>query len=326
VSSDPATLSIVCPAYNEEEVLPAFHRALGDVIDRLGSAYQTEVIYVDDGSRDCTLETLRVLAGADARVRYLSFSRNFGHQAALTAGLEAARGDVVITMDSDLQHPPSLIPAMLEQWRAGKDVVLTIRLDNDTGLIKRSTSRWFYALMRLLSDTEIRAAAADFRLMSRRAVDALLHMREAHRFLRGMVQWLGFPSAEIPFVVQPRAAGRSKYNLRRMLTLAADGAISFSRTPLRLVMVSGLLLSGLGLVGTAASLGYWLTRSGAEAGWAVVLGVLLLIGGGMLFALGIVGEYVGRIYEQVKARPLYVVKESGNLSAVKREPGPRAAA
>jgi glycosyltransferase involved in cell wall biosynthesis len=325
VSGDSPTLSIVCPAYNEEEVLPRFHRALGEVIDRLGNNYRTEVVYVDDGSRDGTLEVLRALAAADARVRYLAFSRNFGHQAALTAGLEAAWGDVVITMDSDLQHPPSLIPALLEQWQAGKDVVLTIRQDNDTGLIKRCTSRWFYALMRLLSDTEIRPAAADFRLMSRRAVDALLQMRESHRFLRGMVQWLGFPSAEIPFVVQPRAAGRSKYNLRRMLTLAADGAISFSRTPLRLVMVAGLLLGGLGLVGTASGIGYWLARSAVEAGWAVVLGALLLIGGGMLFALGIVGEYVGRIYEQVKARPLYVLKETGNLSAVKREP-PRAAA
>jgi dolichol-phosphate mannosyltransferase len=162
--------------------------------------------------------------------------------------------------------------------------------------------------------------------MSRRAVDALLQMREAHRFLRGMVQWLGFPSAEIPFVVQPRAAGSSKYNLRRMLALAADGAISFSRTPLRLVMFSGLLLSGLGLVGTVAGLGCWLARGAAEAGWAVVLSVLLLVGGSILFALGVVGEYVGRIYEQVKARPLYVVKETGNLPAVQQQPGPRAAA
>lgn len=326
MSANPPTLSLVCPAYNEEEVLPCFHRELSAVIDRLGQDYRIEVIYVDDGSRDGTLETLRKMAAADARVRYLSFSRNFGHQAALTAGLEAARGDVVITMDSDLQHPPALIPALLEQWRAGKDVVLTIRQDNDTGLVKRWTSRWFYVLMRLLSDTEIRAAAADFRLMSRRAVDALLQMREAHRFLRGMVQWLGFPSAEIPFVVQQRAAGRSKYNLKRMLALAADGAISFSRTPLRLVMLSGLLLSGLGVVGTASSLGCWLARGGADAGWTVVLGALLLIGGGILFALGVVGEYVGRIYEQVKGRPLYVVKEAGNLSAVGRDPGLRVAA
>jgi dolichol-phosphate mannosyltransferase len=326
VSADLPTLSIVCPAYNEQEVLPRFHRELVAVLDQLGGSYRTEVIYVDDGSRDRTLETLRALAGADARVRYASFSRNFGHQAALTAGLELAQGDVVITMDSDLQHPPALIPALLEQWRAGKDVVLTIRHDNESGLVKRHTSRWFYALMRLLSDTEIRAAAADFRLMSRRAVDALLQRREAHRFLRGMVQWLGFPAAEIPFLVQPRAAGRSKYSLRRMLTLAADGAISFSRTPLRLVMVTGLLASGLGLAATACGLGCWLARGAAEAGWVIVLGALLLIGGAILFSLGVVGEYVGRIYEQVKARPLYVLKETGNLPALKREPGPRVAA
>jgi dolichol-phosphate mannosyltransferase len=315
LESNPVILSIVCPAYNEEEVLPRFHGELTAVIERLGRSYRTEIIYVDDGSRDRTLDAMRRLAAQDRRVRYLSFSRNFGHQAALTAGMEAAVGDVVITMDSDLQHPPALIPELLEQWRAGNDVVLTIRGDGGTGLVKRCTSRWFYGVMGLLSQTEIRAAAADFRLMSRRAVDALLQMRETHRFLRGMVQWLGFPATEVPFEVQRRAAGRSKYSIRRMLAFAADGAISFSRTPLRLLLCLGLLLTGIGTIGTAIGLAGWLTKGGAEAGWSVVLGVVLLVGGGILFGLGVVGEYVGRIYEQVKGRPLYVTKEAGGSSA-----------
>jgi dolichol-phosphate mannosyltransferase len=322
-----ATLSVVCPAYNEEQVLPRFHRELGTVLDQLGSAYRIEVIYVDDGSRDHTLQVLRRLAGEDSRVRYLSLSRNFGHQAALTAGLEAAQGDVVITLDSDLQHPPTLIPTLLEHWQAGRDVVLTIRQDEDTGRAKRWTSQWFYGLMRLLSDTEIRSAAADFRLMSRRAVDALLQMREAHRFLRGMVQWLGFPSAEVSFKVQSRAAGRSKYNLRRMLNLAADGMLSFSRMPLRFLLGTGLVLGGLGAVGMALGVIGWLARGGADAAALTVLAAVFLVGGGILFAVGVVGEYVGRIYEQVKGRPLYVVKEVGRgASGVSQDRGRSAAA
>jgi dolichol-phosphate mannosyltransferase len=304
-------LSIVCPAFNEEEVLPHFHRELCIVLANLEADYEFEVIYVDDGSRDGTLAVLRELAARDTRVRYLSFSRNFGHQAALTAGLEVARGEAVITMDSDLQHPPELLPVLLEKWREGFEVVLTIRAeDRRLGLVKRYTSKFFYRVMRLLSDTDIRMAAADYRLMSRKAVDALLQLRETHRFLRGMVQWIGFPAAEVSFRPAGRRAGVSKYSLRRMLNLAGDGILSFSRVPLRAATFLGLVALGFGLLGSLYLAGCWLV--GGEqpgAGWGVLLATLHLLGGCILCALGLVGEYVGRIYEQVKGRPLYVLKE-----------------
>ena len=313
-------LSIVCPAYQEEAVLPLFHRELCVVLDRLTPAYDVEVLYVDDGSRDGTLNVLKDLARQDARVRYLTFSRNFGHQAALTAGLEHASGEVVITMDSDLQHPPALIPTLLEKWRAGFEVVVTIREDDpDLGYVKRLTSNLFYRAMRLLSDTEIRFAAADFRLQTRKAVDALVQLRETHRFLRGMVQWLGFPTAEVSFKPAQRRAGVSKYNLRRMFNFAADGIVSFSRLPLRLAIFFGLASMGGG-----ALFGLWtcLQLVGLAGGTSssFLLASLYMLGGCTLCSLGIVGEYVGRIYEQVKGRPIYVVKESSFVRVRNQSP------
>jgi dolichol-phosphate mannosyltransferase len=307
-------LSIVCPAYEEEEVLPLFHRELAAALDRLGDRFQVEILYVDDGSRDRTLEVIRELARGDARVRYLSFSRNFGHQAALTAGLEHAGGDAVLMLDSDLQHPPALIPDLVERWQAGADVVITVRGDDPAlGLFKRLSSKMFYRVMRWLSETEVRFAAADYRLMSRRALDALLQLRESHRFLRGMVQWLGFPTAEVPFQPALRQAGVSKYTVRRMTSFAADALLSFSRLPLRLALGLGLpaVLFGLGYGGyTAVRALLW--PASFEATWAFLLVSVYLVGGCILCGLGLVGEYVGRIYEQVKGRPLYVLKESSH--------------
>src|SRR4051794_21515991 len=200
MSSTRPKLSIVCPAYEEEEVLPRFHPELSAVLDRLGAEYEIEVLYVDDGSRDRTLEVLHRLAAQDARVRYLSLSRNFGHQAALTAGMEHAAGDVLITMDSDLQHPPAVIPQLLQRWREGHDVVVTLREQDPTlSWFKRVSSDCFYKVMRVLSDTELRSAAADFRLMTRPAAQALVRMPERHRFLRGMVSWLGYRTATVYF-------------------------------------------------------------------------------------------------------------------------------
>src|SRR5262249_23543218 len=214
-------ISVVCPAYQEEDVLPLFHRELTAVLQQIENSYDIEILYVDDGSRDGTLRVIRQLASQDKRVCYLSFSRNFGHQAALTAGLEHARGEAVIMMDSDLQHPPVLLPELLAKLKEGVDVVLTIRQDDpELGLFKRWSSKWFYRLMSWLSDTEIRMSAADYRLMSRRALDSLLELRETHRFLRGLVSWLGFPTAEISFVPKNRQAGVSKYTMRRMANLA----------------------------------------------------------------------------------------------------------
>jgi dolichol-phosphate mannosyltransferase len=305
-------VSIVCPAYEEEEVLPRFHAALRTALAPLEGYYEFEILYVDDGSRDRTLEVLHEMARQDPRVRFLSFSRNFGHQAALTAGLEHATGDAVISMDSDLQHPPELIPVLLEKWRQGHDVVVTLRQDDPRlGLVKRLTSRLFYGVMRWLSDTEVRVSASDFRLLSRKALDALLQLRESHRFLRGLVSWLGFPTATVPFAPATRAGGVSKYTLRKMLNFAVDGMLSFSRLPLRLALLLGA--ASLALAGIAAlwSLGEAiLSETPVDWGLRLVLLAVLGVGGCTLACLGIVGEYVGRVYEQVKGRPLYLLKDA----------------
>jgi dolichol-phosphate mannosyltransferase len=304
-------LSVVCPAFEEEEGLPYFHQELGRVLDSLGHEYDCEILYVDDGSKDGTLRVLRELAAKDTRVRYLSLSRNFGHQVALSAGLDHAGGDVVISMDADLQHPPALIPQLLAKWQEGYEVVLTIREeDKRLGLKKRLTSKLFYRLIRAMSDTDIRPAGSDFRLMSRKAVDALKQLRERNRFLRGMVQWLGLPTAEIAFQPDERKAGQSKYTLRRMLKLAGDGIISFSLAPLRLASLLGVASVGFSFLLSAilAVQSLWAPGSLAN-GWAWVLISMHFLGGLILLALGVVGEYVGRIYDQVKDRPLYVLKE-----------------
>jgi dolichol-phosphate mannosyltransferase len=269
-----------------------------------------EVLYVDDGSRDRTLAVIKELAEQDHRVRYLSLSRNFGHQAALSAGLEHARGDIVITMDSDLQHPPAVIPSLLEKWRAGHDVVLTIR-DEDPRLshFKRWTSRWFYRVIEVLSDTPMRSGASDFRLLSRRAVDHLVQLRETHRFLRGLVQWLGFPSAEVHFRPDMRLAGASKFTARSMANFALDAILSFSRVPLRLAFILGFMAVLLGLGHSLYLFSQLAFSRSVDLSWSLLYVSMHLLGGGILCTLGIVGEYVGRIYEQIKARPLYVLKE-----------------
>jgi dolichol-phosphate mannosyltransferase len=303
-------LSIICPAFEEEEVLPHFHAELCATLGPLKTEYDVEILYIDDGSRDGTLDYLRHLAAADPRIRYLSFSRNFGQQAALTAGMEHARGDAVITLDSDLQHPPNLIPTLLEQWSKGHDVVLTFREDDPRlNWFKRLSSRAFNLVMRGLSDTPVSSAASDYRLLSRKAVDALLRLHEKHRFLRGMVNWLGFRTTTVAFHPASRGAGATKYTLRRMTALAVDAMLSFSKLPLRLSFFLGALLAVCGaghamILLTAALFG------GSINSYQTVLIALFLIGGAILCALGIVGEYIGRIYEQVKARPLYLLKEA----------------
>jgi polyisoprenyl-phosphate glycosyltransferase len=303
-------LSVVCPAYEEEEVLPRFHAELCRVLAVLEREYEIEIVYVDDGSRDGTLAYLRTLAVADPRVRFLSLSRNFGHQAALTAGLEHATGDLIVSLDSDMQHPPELIPQLLEKWKEGYDIVLTLREDDPRlSYFKRLTSRAFYQAMRYLSDTEVRMAASDFRLMTRKAVEGLLQLHETHRFLRGMVNWLGFPTATVPFHPATRGGGVSKYTMRRMANFAIDALLSFSKVPLRLSLVAGVCFVVLGaLLGVVAALQTIFT-TGTFNG-ALVLTAVFMVGGCTLCSLGIVGEYVGRIYDQVKGRPLYVLKEA----------------
>jgi polyisoprenyl-phosphate glycosyltransferase len=304
-------LSVVSPAFDEEAVLPRFHAELSRTLAELSPEYEVEVLYVDDGSRDQTLAVLRQLAAVDSRVRYVSLSRNFGVQAAMTAGLDHASGDVIVTMDSDLQHPPSLIPELLEKYRQGHDIVLTLRQQDDyMSPLKRITSRTFYRAMRWLGDIDLRAEVSDYRLLSRRAVDALRQLHETHRFLRGMVSWLGYPTATVVFQVASRGAGVSKHDMRRLMNLAVDGMLSFSKLPLRLAGMLGVIFIALGLsyglVGCVLAL-----FLGLSPLWPVhlLLSALGVVGGAVLGSLGVVGEYVGRVYEQVKGRPLYLVKE-----------------
>jgi dolichol-phosphate mannosyltransferase len=303
-------LSIVCPAYQEGEVLPLFHQRLAPVVAELRREFTVEVIYVDDGSTDGTLAVLRELARREPHVHYLSLSRNFGHQAALSAGLEHATGDLIVSLDSDLQHPPEVIPRLIECWRQGHDVVLTERLDStDVGWFKRVSSRAFYRVLNRLSEAPIRPAAADFRLMSRPALDALLRLRESNRFLRGLVNWIGFRPGCVSFQAAPRAAGRSRYTLRRMLRLASDGLLSFSQAPLWLPAWLGVVAfaaAGIDLLAVAVRL-----LSGVPINWTgeATLLAILLVGGCTLVSLGIQGAYLGRVFEQVKQRPLYLVRE-----------------
>ena len=303
-------LCVVTPCYNEEEVIEKFYEALKPVLKSL-PGLSHRIIFVDDGSRDGTLERLNALGTRDPAVQVYALSRNFGHQIALTAGLDAARGDAVIMMDSDLQHPPTLIPDMIRLWREGHDVVSAVRRATEkSGLFKGFTSAAFYWLINFLSDTNIVRGAADFCLLSRQAHRALRRLPERHRFLRGMVSWVGFRRGFVFFEAPDRAAGRSKYTLFKMLQLAFNATFSFSVTPIRLATQLGLvtiLLSLLYLifVVTCFFLGWKLAP-----GWASIIFLVTFLGGVQLAFVGILGEYIARIFEEVKRRPLYVFKQT----------------
>jgi dolichol-phosphate mannosyltransferase len=303
-------LCVVCPCYNEQEVLPAFHRALKEALDsQTGLDYR--VLYVDDGSTDRTLATLNALADADRRVLVYSLSRNFGHQVALTAGLDAADCDAVICMDCDLQHPPKWIGEMVRLWREGNDVVSTVRkTTSDASWLKRSTSAGFYWLINRLSETPIVPGAADFFLLSRRAQQALNRMPERHRFLRGMVSWIGFRRVQLPFDAPARAAGQSKYTLWKMVRLGMDAVFSFSAAPMKVVGRAGLAIVGMSVLYLLYVLGRMVIVGDLVAGWASLIAVVSVLGGLQLLAIGVSGEYLARLYEEAKSRPLYFLKQS----------------
>jgi dolichol-phosphate mannosyltransferase len=307
-------VSIVIPAYNEARCLGELHHELRAVCDDL--PYRFEFVFVDDGSTDETESVLAGLLRQDERVRYLVMSRNFGHQGALTAGLACAAGDAVIMMDADLQHPPSAIPRLLECWRTGFDIVNTVRLDTaGSPAAKAFWSRSFYWVFRRLTGTPLEPGCADFRLMARQAVDALNALPERHRFIRGLVPWLGFRQTSVLFHAPKRFAGAPKYTFRHSLRLALEGITSFGFFPLRAVAI-------LGAATIAASCAYGLATLCSQWLWghAVSGAVWLLIGlhfygGCQLVALGIIGEYMGRTLEQVKGRPLYIVRSAHGFTA-----------
>jgi glycosyltransferase involved in cell wall biosynthesis len=289
------------------------------VLRALGEPF--EIVYVDDGSTDRSLEILRSLAATDAAVRGLRLSRNFGHQVALSAGLDLAAGQAVITLDADLQDPPALIPQLIARWRDGAEVVLARRGRRlGEGVIKRATSYLFYRLVRRLSGLPLPVDTGDFRLLDREVCLWLRDLPERHRYLRGLIGWAGFRQAEIVFDRQPRRAGRSKYPPVRMLRFALDGLTSFSVAPLRAAAGLGALVSAGGLAYLLYTLYRKLIAGATVEGWASVVCLLIIFNGMVLVFLGVLGEYVGRIYEEVKGRPLYMVRER---FGGRQEEGPR---
>jgi polyisoprenyl-phosphate glycosyltransferase len=309
---DAISLSIVIPVYNEVEVLPVLYHRLTRVMEGLGESY--EIIFVNDRSTDGSLALLRDLRAGDDRVKLLGLSRNFGHQSAITAGLDHSCGQAVVVMDADLQDPPEVIPQLVEQWRKGYDMVFAVREKrHGEGLFKRGTAALFYRLLRRLTSTQIPVDAGDFRLMNRKAVDTLQSMRERSRFIRGLAGWIGFRQTSVPYVRHVRHAGTTKYPLKKMVRFAFNGLISFSSVPLQLASYLGFIVSSISFVYMAYAVWLKLFTDRTILGWTSVMVAVLFLGGVQLLCLGIVGEYIGRIYEEVKQRPLYIVDEVDGL-------------
>jgi len=303
------SIDIVIPVFNEAGVVEQTYANLCAVIDSL--PYTNAIYYVNDGSTDATSESLAALAEKDKRIQVIELSRNFGHQAALTAGIDASRGDLVITMDCDGQHPPELIPEMVNLFKQGYDVIQGQRSDAVAmGTFKKWTSGGFYKILNLISGTRVLPGAADFRAMSRQAVDALKVMPEYHRFLRGMIVWMGYRSVILPYREPERVAGKSKYSLGKMIRLASDAIFSFSLMPLYIGLSAGFTFIILALVQMIYVLVLWLTHQTNRIvpGWSSLMAVLLIASGIIMILLGFIGVYVGYIFQEAKHRPIYLIR------------------
>jgi dolichol-phosphate mannosyltransferase len=300
-------ITVIIPAYNEEGNIKILYEKLVAVL-RNYSIY--EIIFVDDGSSDSTLSKIKEMVYADESVKYISFSRNFGHQNALRAGLDHAHGDCVISMDADSQHPPDLIPNMVSKWQEGYDIVLTTRSDIGTkSFLKRWSSKLFYWFMNKLSGLNVESGAADFRLLDKRVVQIIRNVDETNLFLRGFVNWVGFKRCFLDYVPNQRFSGTTKYSYKKMISLAVQGITSFSVAPLHFLALFGLIISIFsGLYGLYALFMYFFTDT-VTPGWTSVIASVLFIGGVQLIALGIVAEYVGKVFIEQKHRPNYIVKE-----------------
>jgi len=312
------SIDIIVPVYDEEQVVAEFHRGLMAVVTPLRREHDVRIYYVNDGSADQTGAELLKLAADDASVTILELSRNFGHQAALTAGLDRAEGDAVVTLDGDGQHPPELIAEMVALYRAGYDVVLTQRVGADLPAFKRWTSAAFYRVLSAIGNTPITVGSADYRLVSRPVLQALREMREYHRFLRGMVAWTGYRTVVLPYTERARLGGTPKYSLRRMARLAAEATFSFSLVPLRIALVVGLCFLVLAVAEAFYVLSFWLTGKQhlLVPGWSSLMFMLLIVGSALMIALGLVGIYVGYIFQEVKRRPIYLIRTVlGNTGA-----------
>jgi dolichol-phosphate mannosyltransferase len=308
------TVTVICPAYNEEDVIGAFYKELKAVLSGLSASYESTIIFVVDGAEDSTLDILKRIAESDASTQILSFSKNFGHQMALLAGIDHAHSDAVIMMDTDLQHPPSLLPALLRKFEEGYEVVYTIREDtSEIPWFKRASAKLFYRMLNLITQVPITENAADFRLISRRVATVFRnHIRERNQFMRGLFAWVGFRSAGVPFTVGKRGGGRSKYSLLSMVRFGINGLVAFSKRPLLAAAVLGFALAAFGFCFAAVTVIQYLFYSTLPSGWATLVSLLTIFSGTQLIFLGILGLYIGAIFDEVKGRPHYIIEEKIN--------------
>ncbi|SMC71569.1 glycosyltransferase family 2 protein [Papillibacter cinnamivorans] len=308
-----ALFSVVIPAYNEEEVIEESHKRLSAVMEQSGGDY--ELIFVNDGSADKTPELLREICSRDKHSKMVSFSRNFGHQTAITAGMEYATGEAVIVIDADLQDPPEVILQMIAKWKEGFDVVYGKRLKRKgETAFKKVTARLFYRTLNLLTDVKIPADVGDFRLIDRKVCNALKSLPERNRYVRGLVSWVGFKQTAVEYVREERFAGETKYPLRKMVKFASDGITSFSHKPLKISIYVGGFLSLFSFIYMIVVICQRLFGHSAISGWASSMAVSLFFNGVTLIMLGIIGEYIGRIYDEAKGRPLYIVGETAGFN------------
>lgn len=312
------TLTVISPAYNEEEVIEDFYNELTRVLVDLKHHYDYKILFVVDRSKDATFEILKSIAERDKSVQILLLSSRFGHQMSLLAGIDYSNSDVIIMLDSDLQHPPGLIPKMLMKYEQGYDIVYMIREDSkkEIGFLKRTTSKLFYKFINQISQIPINESAADFRLISHRVAEVFRNqIRERNQFLRGLFSWVGFRSVNIKFQVNKRRAGKSKYSISRMIQFGLEGVVSFSKKPLKAAVYVGLSFAILSFVFAFISLIQYFVYASLPSGWTTIVMLISVSSGVQLIFLGIVGEYLGAIFDEVKARPHYIVEEKVNLEA-----------
>jgi dolichol-phosphate mannosyltransferase len=305
-------VSVVVPLYNEQEVIGESYRRLKAAMDGTGESY--ELIFVNDGSRDQTWEMACALAKEDPLLRLIGFSRNFGHQTAITAGMDAACGDAVVVIDADLQDPPEVIPKMIEKWREGYQVVYGLRTKRKgENIFKKATAKLFYRSLNALTDVHMPVDAGDFRLIDRAVCNALKQLPERNRYVRGLVSWVGFRQTAVEFDRAERFAGTTKYPLHKMLALAGDALTSFSYKPLKLSIFIGILVSLFSFIYGVVIICQWFFTDALVSGWATLACLTLFFNGIILMMMGIIGQYIGRIYDETKGRPLYIVAEKVNF-------------
>lgn len=303
-------ISIVIPCYNEEEVINETYSRLSDVMKSI-EKYQYELVFVNDGSRDQTLTKLKAISEKDGNVRILSFSRNFGHQVAVTAGIDHAEGNAVVLIDADLQDPPELILEFIEQWEKGYEVVYAVRRKREGETwFKKMTANLFYRTLRNMTDINIPLDTGDFRLMDRKVTDVLKSIKEHHRFIRGLVSWVGFKQIGVEYDRHERFAGETKYPLSKMIKFSLDAITSFSFVPLKIASYLGVISATMGLLGIPVALYLRLMTDITLPGWTSLMIVTSFLGGVQLFILGIIGEYLGRVYDETRSRPLYIISEN----------------